>query len=295
MTASWKGPTGARGPLIEEKLRAFERIETEFRASFRFVQQMHGERRFAMIPVAQTVGYLHALWVCECKDRLLGIPKTIQRYEGRLCLELLLAWQVGDTSAVNAFLHRKLDTMPFAELTRQLEAARQAGNTALVQRLAHGRAVLLNRLFNLGHALDAIFALAPDELAEQVRQACAEHHHTPDEIARQLAAMDTPLYAYMPHPVLARRTMLVMNALGIAVTDEPGDRPGARTPGVSAPTMPLPPYAQVPIPGAMTLTSMGWNNPAKLDLVNPPLAEDAPETFASDPAVTPDETSPMEG
>ena len=295
MAASWNGPTGARGPLIDEKLQAFERIETEFRASFRFVQQMHGERRFDTIPVARTVGYLHALWVCECKDRLLGIPKTIQRYEGRLCLELLLAWQEGDTAAVAAFLHRKLDTMPFAELTRQIETARQAGSAALVQRLQHGRLVLLNRLFNLGHALDAIFALAPDELAEQVQQACAEFHHTPDEIARQLAELDTPLYAYMPHPALARRNMLVMNALGIEVTGEANDRPGARTERVQASDLPLPPYAQEPIPGEMTLTSMGWNNPAKLDLANPPLEVDAPETFGGDPAVTPDKTSPMEG
>ncbi len=53
---------------------------------------MHG-RRFPAYPVMETVHYLHALWICECKDRLLSVYKNIERYEGCYCLELLRRWQ----------------------------------------------------------------------------------------------------------------------------------------------------------------------------------------------------------
>jgi hypothetical protein len=59
--------------LAEQKLAAFEQLQPEFEARFRFVQEVHGQRRFAAFPVASTVSYLHALWVCECKDRLLNV------------------------------------------------------------------------------------------------------------------------------------------------------------------------------------------------------------------------------
>src|SRR5947209_10538908 len=111
--------------LVNQKLQAFEQLQAEFEASFRFVQQVHGQQRFASFPVADSVRYLHALWVCECKDRLLGIFKNIQRYEGHYCLELLRKWQQEqDTASVVAFLDRKLDMLPFADLTRQLHEAR---------------------------------------------------------------------------------------------------------------------------------------------------------------------------
>src|SRR5438105_12133661 len=94
--------------LVNQKLQAFEQLQAEFEASFRFVQQVHGQQRFTSFPIADSVRYLHALWVCECKDRLLSIYKNITRYEGRYCLELLRFWQEGDAAGVVAFLQRKL-------------------------------------------------------------------------------------------------------------------------------------------------------------------------------------------
>src|SRR5690242_696829 len=140
-----EGPTGEIGALARRKLEAFTRIEGDFVASFSFVQDVHGRRRLDAFPIAHAVRYLHALYICECKDRLLSIPKTIQRYEGARCLELLRGWQDGHTADVVAFIHRKLDDQPFAELTRRIEEAARAGDTPLARRLASGRAVLLNR------------------------------------------------------------------------------------------------------------------------------------------------------
>src|SRR5437588_3783573 len=127
--------------IMKQKLEAFEQLQAEFEASFQYVQDMHGQRRFASISIADSVRYLHALWVCECKDRLLSVYKNIKRYEGRLCLELLRRWQEGETADVIAFLQRKLDGLPFADLTRQIHearASRHAGD-GLAQRLVHGR------------------------------------------------------------------------------------------------------------------------------------------------------------
>src|SRR2546425_5154475 len=161
--------------LAKQKIEAFERLQPEFEASFHFVQDVHGQRRFSAFPVTETVHYLHALWICECKDRLLGIYKNIERYEGRYCLELLQRWQEGETADVVAFLHHKLDGLPFAELTRQIEEAKAAPLTdeGLTRRLMHGRLVLLNRGMNLMQALDAIFALSEDDLREEVQVACS--------------------------------------------------------------------------------------------------------------------------
>ena len=75
--------------LIRQKLDAFEHLQAEFETCFRFMQDVHGQRRFSSFPIANTVRYLHARWVCECKDRLLSIYKNIERYEGCYCLELL--------------------------------------------------------------------------------------------------------------------------------------------------------------------------------------------------------------
>jgi len=111
--------------LIEQKLGAFEQLQPEFEECFRYVQDVHGQKRFPTISVADSVHYLHALWICECKDRLLSIYKNIERYEGRYCLELLRLWQEGDNTDVVAFLHRKLDMLPFADITRQYHEAVQ--------------------------------------------------------------------------------------------------------------------------------------------------------------------------
>ncbi len=48
---------------------------------------------------------------------------------------------------VLAFLHRKLEGLPFADLTRQIQEAKTAryASDGLERRLVHGRLVLLNR------------------------------------------------------------------------------------------------------------------------------------------------------
>src|SRR6266849_7736449 len=190
--------------LIKQKLEAFERLQDEFEASFHFVQDVHGQKRFASFPVVESVRYLHSLWVCECKDRLLSIYKNIKRYEGQYCLELLGVWQEGDNTDVVAFLQRKLDMLPFADLTRQYhEALQRGGEFGLARRLAHGRLILLNRGMNLMHALDAIFALPEDQLVKEVHVACERYGNQPSQIERQLTEMESPLYAYVPPQVLA--------------------------------------------------------------------------------------------
>ena len=128
--------TQATQNIVNQKLEAFERLLTEFEMSFQYVQDMHGQQRFHLLSVADSVHYLHALWICECKDRLLSIYKNITRYEGRYCLELLQRWQQGETADVVAFLQRKLDTLPFADLTSQIQQAQhQGGMEGLAQRL----------------------------------------------------------------------------------------------------------------------------------------------------------------
>ena len=63
---------------------------------------------------------------------------------------------------------------------------------------------------NLMHALDAIFALPEDQLVKEVHVACERYGHQPSQIERQLTEMESPLYAYVPHQVLANRNMVVM-------------------------------------------------------------------------------------
>jgi hypothetical protein len=248
--------------IISQKLAAFDQLQDEFEASFRFVQNVHGQKRFDTFPVEHTVRYLHALWMCECKDRLLSIYKNIERYEGRYCLELLAAWQGGDTAPVVLFLQRKLDTMPFADLTRQIQEARsEGGDYGLAQRLLHGRLTLLNRSMNLMHALDAIFAL-PDEqlLAKEVQLACERYGYTPAQINRLLADTNLPIYAYIPHQALAERNMVVMNKLGANVMSKPVDQPGNRSWRVLEPVEPMRPFAEHIIFGYQELTSPQHNN-----------------------------------
>ncbi|HVB72987.1 MAG TPA: hypothetical protein VNE38_05475 [Ktedonobacteraceae bacterium] len=248
--------------IVSQKLATFDQMQAEFEVSFRFVQEVHGQKRFDTFPVELTVRYLHAFWMCECKDRLLSIYKNIERYEGRYCLELLAAWQEGETAPVVLFLQRKLDTMPFADLTRQIhEAHRHGGNYGLEQRLLHGRLTLLNRGMNLLHALDAIFAL-PDEqqLVKEVQVACERYGHTPSQIDRLLASMDLPIYAYVPHQALAKRNMVVMNKLGANVMSKPVDQPGNRSWRVLEPVEPMSPFAEHIIFGYQELTSPQHNN-----------------------------------
>src|SRR5689334_2963105 len=184
--------------LVQQKLQAFERLEPEFEDCFLFVQDVHGQKRFSSFPVTYTVRYLHALWICEYKTCLLSVPKTVKEYEGQLCLQLLRNWQEKeDTADIVDFLHRKLDMLPLADITRQIhEALHTSTNTRLAQRLMHGRTVLLNRGINLMQALDAIFALSEDALLMNVREACTQYGHLPEQIVLQLEEMQLPLYSF---------------------------------------------------------------------------------------------------
>lgn len=270
--------------LISQKLAAFDAMQDDFVTAFQFVQRMHGQHRLHAVPVSDAVFYLHALWICECKDRLLSVPKTIRRYEGMQCLNLLANWQAGDSASVIAFLQRKLDMQPFAELTRQLQVAWQQNNIPLAQRLEHGRRVLLDRGFNLFAMQDAIFALSQQDLLREVRQACSKLGHTLEQIERQLTAMETSLYMYMPQHVLVQRNMEIMNAMGVNALDRPEDEPGHRTWRVEKPAMPPGPFASTPIDGYREMTAPRYNNPKHVRFVDHLATPDAGlivgETFA---------------
>ncbi|HEV2235249.1 MAG TPA: hypothetical protein VGR57_01190 [Ktedonobacterales bacterium] len=251
--------------IVARKLAALDALEPEFAAAFRYVQEVQGLARLDPLPIAGTVRYLQALAICDAKDRLLSVPRVVDRYDGATCLDLLVAWQEGPSTAVVALLHRRLDALPFADLTRQIEQARQ-GNAggATLERLEHGRRVLLNRGYNLLHALEPIFALAPEELARQVRAACAESGDTPERLAQRRAALDGPLYASLRHPALAQRNMRLMDGVGVAAP------PDAHQPPLAAPDLVAPPYAECVITGYVALTSPRHNNPAGLRLTDAP-------------------------
>ncbi len=241
--------------LLAEKEAAFERIRDDFLASFTFLQDTHGQRRFSAFPAASTVRYFHALWICECKDLLLSVPQQGSRYDGRRALEALRVWQDGELGAAVALLEEKLGYTTFTEITLAYQQALGFADQSLARRLAHGRATLLNRTMNLQRALDALFALTPQALVRQARAACARYGHTPEQIAEQFAELQTPLYGALRHPALVQRNIEVMQALGILVTDNESDRPGRRTNAVQAPTLPQHPYAEQVIVGEMTLVS----------------------------------------
>lgn len=247
-------------PIVQDKLAAFEQLQPEFELCFQFVQDVHGEKRFAVFPVSATVRYLHALWVCDCKGRLLSVSKTVKEYEGGLCLQLLRDWQAGDTAQVVDFLQHKLDMLPMAQITRQLHEARQNQQDDLTHRLEHGRLVLLNRGMNLMQAYASLFAFTDENLLLEVHEACVHYGHLPEQIEQQLTQMDMPLYTYVPHQVLAQRNMRVMNMLGVNVTAQPADRPGHRSWRVLEPTVPPGPYAQQVIEGYQELTTPTHNN-----------------------------------
>jgi hypothetical protein len=247
-------------PLVIEKLARFKEISGEVLANFPYVQDVQGQRRFSAFPITATVHYLHALWICNCKDLLLSVPITgrrrkgsddrFERYEGQYALGLLREWQEGRSANLVEFLALKLDYAPFGLITQNFEAAARSGNHALTRRLSHGRTILLNRTNNLVCALRSIFALPPDRLLREVREACLQFGHTIKQCDEQLAEMNSPLYAYVPHPSLARRNMLLMNILGMKITDNAADRPGKRTASVQPPAMPQYAYADYVVDGA---------------------------------------------
>jgi hypothetical protein len=248
--------------LVQQKLDAFDNLRPQFEECFQFMQDVHGQRRLITFPIIDIVHYLDALWVCECKDRLLSVYENIKRYEGRYCLQLLRQWQEnGDTSQVVEFLQHKLDMLPLAAITRQIhEAMHVHKNDGLADRLAHGREIMLNRGINLVLALDSIFALPEEELLTSVRDACRYYGHSPADIVRQLEQMDTSLYSYMPHQTLAQRNMRVMNELGLKVILKPTDLPGMRSWRVVPPTEPLSPFAEHIMKGYLEMTSPWHNN-----------------------------------
>lgn len=254
-------------PLVVEKLAAYERSAGDIEAAFRYIEDMHGQRRFSHIPIEETVRYLHALWLCGRKDMLLSVPTSAgrrkrgsggryERFEGQHALELLCAWQQGEMADVVAFLELKLGQSSFADITRNIGDATRRDDRALVRRLVHGRKTLLNRTHNLTRALSAIFDTSPDALHRTVRAACAHFGHTIEACRVQLTDLEAPLYSFVPHPALARRNMRLMNALGIEVTDNNTDRPGRRTRIVQRPQMPHQSYAEHVIAGEMTMVSM---------------------------------------
>jgi hypothetical protein len=249
-------------PLVQQKLEAFARLQPEFEACFQFLQDVHGQKRLPAFSVVDCVRYLHARWICECKSRLLSMAKTAQECDGRHCLELLRLWQEQrDTASIVAFLCGKLDMLPLASITRQIQELQDtSADPSLIPRLKHGRIVMLNRGMNLLQALETIFSLSEEKLAQAVQNACAEYGHLPDQIQQQLELMDTPLYSYVLHQALAQRNMLVMNGLGIHVTAQPADHPGQRSQKVSLPKEVLPPYAEEVINGYQEMTSVMFNN-----------------------------------
>jgi hypothetical protein len=248
--------------LVQQKLQAFIRLEPEFEDCFLFVEDVHGQKRFSSLPIADTVRYLHSLWVCECKTCLLSVPKTVKEYEGQLCLQLLKRWQEEDNTAdVIAFLHRKLDMLPLADITRQIhEALHVSANIRLAQRLMHGRTVLLNRGMNLMQALDAVFALPEEKLLRSICEACVQYGHLPEQIAYQLEEMQSPLYSFVPHQALAQRNMQIMNKLGVNVVQKPADLPEEHSWKVARSTEPLQPFAEQVVQGYRELTAPWHNN-----------------------------------
>jgi hypothetical protein len=248
--------------LVQQKLEAFRVLETEFEDCFKFVQDVHGQKRFSSFPISYTVRYLHALWICECKTSLLSVAKTVKVYEGQFCLELLQRWQENaDTADIVAFLHRKLDMLPLADITRQIyEASHFHANERLAQRLMHGRTILLNRGMNLMQALDALFALPEDALLRSVHDACVQYRHLPEQIALQLKEMQSPLYSFAPHQFLAQRNMQIMNKLGVNVIQKPTDLPGERSSRVTQSTESMPPFAEHVVQGYRELTAPWHNN-----------------------------------
>lgn len=247
--------------LVQQKLAAFARMQAEFEHCFHFQQEVHGQKRFPSFPVGRIVSYLHALWICERKDRLLSVYKNIRRYEGTRSLELLRDWQAGQNAPIVAFLLQKLDRFSFADITASIEEARRKrGDETLARRLEHGRLVLLNRGMNLMHALEAMFSLSEQDLLGEVRPACEQHGHTPAQIERQLADLASPLCTYRPHRLLARRNMVVMNKLEVDVLAQHADLPGERSRRVRPSEQPLAPFADHVIDGYLPLLAPIHNN-----------------------------------
>jgi hypothetical protein len=249
--------------IVQQKLAAFEQLESEFEQCFQFLEEVHGRKRFSVFPIEYTVRYLHALWIGECKTCLLSVARTVKVYEGRLSLELLQHWQEdGDTASVVGFLTRKLDTLPLEHISRQIQVAQRVhmNDNNLAKRLVHGRMIMLNRGMNLLRALDSIFAIPEQEIQHVVSIACEQYGHRPAQITQQLQELESPLFAFAPHQVLAQRNMLVMNKLGVSILSRPEDQPDQHHRRVSNSTALLPPFAEHVVRPYLDMTSPNHNN-----------------------------------
>jgi hypothetical protein len=192
-------------------------------------------------------------------------------------LQLLRNWQAkGNTADVVSFLQRKLDMLPLADITRQIqEALHVSADERLAQRLLHGRTVLLNRGINLMQALDALFVLPEDALLRSVREACTQYGHLPEQIVLQLEEMQLPLYSFVPHQSLAQCNMQVMNKLGVNIVQKPADLPGERSWKVTRSIEPLQPFAEHVVLGYQELTAPWHNNLLARRFVDRPERSDA--------------------
>jgi hypothetical protein len=247
--------------LVKQKLTAFAGIQDEFERCFRFKQEVHGQKRFSTFPVEQIVFYLHALWLCECKDRLLSVYKNIRRYAGGHSLELLQAWQTGDNAGVVSFLLETLEIQSIADFTAQIDRVQQQGaDQELMQRLEQGRQIQLHRGSNLMHALEAIAAQSPANLLTEVRRACELYGHTPARLEEQLAGMSAPIYAYRPHALLAQKNMTVMNHLDVDVLAHNAAEPRAQAWLLKSAEQPRAPFAEQVIPGYLEMLAPLFNN-----------------------------------
>jgi hypothetical protein len=186
----------------------------------------------------------------------------VKVYEGRLSLELLQSWQEdSDTASVVEFLIHKLDMLPLEGISRQIQMVQRTHmNDKLARRLVHGRMVMLNRGMNLFQALDSIFALPEEELQNAVSVACEKLGHRPEQIVQQLRELNSPLFAFVPHQVLARRNMMVMNKLGVSVLSQPADQSDWRSWRVSNSTAPFSPFAEHIVQPYLDMTSPNHNN-----------------------------------
>ena len=242
--------------LVAQKLKAFEQIQVEFETSFFFIVNVHGKQRFSELSISDVVRYLHALWMTNLRTSLLSVSKSIKTHEGMQCLDLLLHWQQdGATAQVVDFLYHKLDGVSCVEITRQIHEAETLHLTEIqVSRLQHGRQVLLNRSMNLMVMLDALFAVSEEELATAVHEACALYGHLPEQIEQQRTTMQSPLYSYVPHQLLAERNMRVMNMLGQAIMADPEDEPAQRSILIQEPQVEASVWAETIIPGYQSVS-----------------------------------------
>jgi hypothetical protein len=135
-------------------------------------------------------------------------------------------------------------------------------NDHLIKRLVYGRMVMLNRGMNLFRALDSIFSLPEEELQNAVSMACEQYGHRPNQIAQQLQELDSSLFAFVPHQVLAQRNMLVMNKVGVNVLSKPEDHPDWRSWFRRASTSgtTFSPFAELVVQPYLDMTSPDHNN-----------------------------------